>query len=389
MTDTRTNDPVAAAIALAPQIKAAKDEIQAQSTLPNSLVKAMAEANLFQLFVPRSIGGPETDPITAFLAVEELSKVDGSVGWCSFVASAISIYSAWLPADVGQEMVDQPLDIRAAGAFRPTADARPLDGGYLIGGRWNYVSGSDHANWLVLNCNIVGDNGPVFDSQGGPVTRVMIVPRSVAIVEKTWHTLGMRGTGSNDVEIEETFGPNEHTCLLYEAAATDGPLYEPRTVTATGWTPFAAMGLGIARGAMDTFVRLATSSGSTTSPTLIRDRTAVQTVVGETEAIISGARAYALDAVGEMWESASRGDLDPGPQILQARLAITHAVRESVRAVDMLFYAAGTNAIHESNDLEQYFRDIHTAGQHIAALHSNFEYGGQLLLGLPHGASGW
>jgi len=389
MTDTRTNDPLAAAIALAPQIKAAKDEIQAQSTLPNSLVKAMAEANLFQLFVPRSIGGPETDPITAFLAVEELSKVDGSVGWCSFVASAISIYSAWLPADVGQEMFDQPLDIRAAGSFRPTADARPLDGGYLIGGRWNYVSGSDHANWLVLNCNIIGDSGPVFDSQGGPVTRVMIVPRSVAMVEKTWHTLGMRGTGSNDVVIEETFVPNEHTCLLYEASATDGPLYEPRTVTATGWTPFAAMGLGIARGAMDTFVRLATSSGSTTSPTLIRDRTAVQTVVGETEAIISGARAYALDAVGEMWESASRGDLDPGPQILQARLAITHAVRESVRAVDMLFYAAGTNAIHESNDLEQYFRDIHTAGQHIAALHSNFEYGGQLLLGLPHGASGW
>ena len=389
MTDTRTDDPVAAAIALAPQIKAAKDEIQAQSTLPNSLVKAMAEANLFQLFVPRSIGGPETDPITAFLAVEELSKVDGSVGWCSFVASAISIYSAWLPADVGGEMFDQPLDIRAAGSFRPTADARPSDGGYLIGGRWNYVSGSDHANWLVLNCNIVGDSGPVFDSQGAPVTRVMIVPRSVAMVEKTWHTLGMRGTGSNDVVIEEAFVPNEHTCLLYEAAATDGPLYEPRTVTAIGWTPFAAMGLGIARGAMNTFVRLATSSGSTTSPTLIRDRTAVQTVVGETEAIISGARAYALDAVGEMWESASRGDLDPGPQILQARLAITHAVRESVRAVDMLFYAAGTNAIHESNDLEQYFRDIHTAGQHIAALHSNFEYGGQLLLGLPHGASGW
>ena len=218
---------------------------------------------------------------------------------------------------------------------------------------------------------------------------MMIVPRSVAMVEKTWHTLGMRGTGSNDVVIEEAFVPNEHTCLLYEAAATDGPLYEPRTVTATGWTPFAAMGLGIARGAMDTFVRLATSSGSTTSPTLMRDRTAVQTVVGETEAIISGARAYALDAVGAMWESACRGDLDPGPQVLQARLAITHAVRESVRAVDMLFYAAGTNAIHESNDLEQYFRDIHAAGQHIAALHSNFECGGQLLLGLPPGASGW
>jgi len=90
-----------------------------------------------------------------------------------------------------------------------------------------------------------------------------------------------------------------------------------------------------------------------------------------------------------VWDWACQRASDPGPQVLQARLAITHAMRESVRAVDMLFYAAGTNAIHECNDLELFFRDIHTAGQHIAALHSNFEYGGQALLGLTPDASGW
>ena len=90
-----------------------------------------------------------------------------------------------------------------------------------------------------------------------------------------------------------------------------------------------------------------------------------------------------------MCKGACRRDSDPGPQILQSRLAITHAIRESVRAVDMLFNAAGTNGIHDSNDLELCFRDIHTAGQHIAGLHSNFEYGGQIMMGLAHGASGW
>jgi len=387
--DTKTMDPVAAAEALGPRIKAARGDIQSRSTLPGSLVEDMAQANLFQLFVPRSIGGPETDPITAFRAVEELSKVDGSVGWCSFVATAISMYSAWMPPEVARKLFGQPLDIRAAGSFRPTADARLVDGGYLIGGRWNYVSGVDHANWLILNCNIVDDGGPVKDAEGGPVTRMMIVPRSAGVVEKTWSTLGMRGTGSNDVVIAEQFVPNEHTCLLYEPSATDGPHYNPRTVTATSWALVAANALGMARGAMDTFVRLAAGSGSTTAPALMRDRTPVQTTVGAAEAIISGARAYVLDAVGSMWDGACQGVSDPGPQVLQARLAITHAMRESVRAVDMLFYAAGTNAIHESNELELYFRDIHTAGQHIAGLHSNFEYGGQALLGLPPGASGW
>ncbi|HIK98723.1 MAG TPA: hypothetical protein EYG13_04140, partial [Dehalococcoidia bacterium] len=108
-------DPVAAAVALGPMIKAAREDIQSRSALPDSLVEDMAQANLFQLFVPRAIGGPETDPVIAFRAVEELSKVDGSVGWCSFVATAISMYSAWMPPKVAKELFGQPLDIRAAG----------------------------------------------------------------------------------------------------------------------------------------------------------------------------------------------------------------------------------------------------------------------------------
>ena len=92
-----------------------------------------------------------------------------------------------------------------------------------------------------------------------------------------------------------------------------------------------------------------------------------------------------LHTVGAMWDSACQGaSTSLGPRVLQATLAITHAIRESIRAVDMLFYAAGTNAIHERNDLELFFREIH-----IAALHSDFEYGGQALLRLRPGASGW
>jgi len=194
---------------------------------------------------------------------------------------------------------------------------------------------------------------------------------------------------SNDVIIEEAFVADEHTCLLYDPPTINGPLYDRRTVSAISWTLMAANALGMARGAMDTFVHLATSSGTTTTPVLMRDRTAVQTTVGEAEAIIGAARAYVLDSVGSMWEAACQAITDPGPRVLHTRLAITHAMRESVRAVDLLYYAAGTNAIHESNELELYFRDLHTAGQHIAGLHSNFEYGGQVLLGLPPGGSGW
>ena len=389
MGNTIAGDPVAAAKALEPQIRAARDEIQSQCQLPDSLAESMAKAGFFQLYAPRSIGGAETDPITAFNVVETLSTIDGSVGWCSFVASAISMYSAWVPAELGRKLFGNPLDVRAAGSFRPTADALIVDGGYKIGGRWNYVSGVDHANWLFLNCNIVNGAGPVKDDQGEPVTRMMIVPKDAGVIEKTWSTMGMRGTGSNDVVIEEEFVPEERTCLLYEPSATEGLHYNPRSVLMTSWVLVAGNALGMARGAMDLFVDMATSSGSNTTPVLLRDRATVQTTVGEAEAIISGARAYLLDSVGRLWKASEDRNPDLGPLVLQGRLAITHAIRESVRAVDMLFYAAGTNAIHQDNGLELFFRDIHTASHHISGLHSNFEYGGQILMGLPPAASSW
>ena len=88
----------------------------------------------------------------------------------------------------------------------------------------------------------------MFDAQGNPVTRMIIVPRSAAVIEKTWPTMGMRGTGSNDVIIQKQFMPKEHTFLLYDSAATVGPYYNPRLVTTISWPLISAMALGIARG---------------------------------------------------------------------------------------------------------------------------------------------
>ena len=161
----------------------------------------------------------------------------------------------------------------------------------------------------------------------------------------------------------------------------------PQTSILISWTLAAANALGMARGAMDVFMRLATTSGSTNSKTLLRDRSTVQTTVGECEAMVKGARSYVLDAVGAMWDSQVKKSPDLTEKAVPARLAITHAIRQSVRAVDMLFYAAGTNAIHRSIGLERFFRDLHVSGQHISGLHSNYEIGGQMLLGAVPSAS--
>ena len=167
------------------------------------------------------------------------------------------------------------------------------------------------------------------------------------------------------------------------------PLYNPRLVMVAAWTNTAANALGIARGAMDTFVELASHTGSTNSATPLRNRPLVQSRIAEAEAILGAARAYVLESVGAAWEAVCAQAPDPGAEIARARLAITHAMHEAVRAVDVVFHTAGTNAVYRKHPLERYFRDIHVAVQHAAGLPVHVESAGKALLGLRPMDLGW
>ena len=365
---------------LVPMIRANLDQIDSDCQLPSELAEIMSQKGLFSLYVPKCLGGPELDPITAFYVVEEISKVDGSTGWCSFNGTALSAAVSRITIEAAKELFGDPPEIRGSGSARSGGTAKVTAGGYLVNGRWNYLSGLDHAKCLFLNCDLVDDHGPVLSPDGSPVSRVAIVPVDAGTVHITWTTMGMRGTASNDAEFTDLFVPTSHTYVRTDPAVHDNPLYNPQTAILVSWTLAAANALGMARGAMDAFMRLA-GKGSTNSTMLLRDRSTVQTTVGECEAMIGGGRSYVLDAVGAMWESQVAKRPDLADKAVHARLAITHAIRQSVKAVDMLFYAAGTGAIHQSNGLERFFRDLHVSGQHISGLHSNFELGGQALLG--------
>ena len=226
------------------------------------------------------------------------------------------------------------------------------------------------------------DNGPVQNDDGSPRMQTVVLPVAKGEVLDTWTTLGMRGTASADAEFSEVFVPEHHTYTRGAPAHYDGPLYSPpQSSIVLGWTLSAANTLGMARGAMNTFVDLATDSGSTDSPTLLRDRQHIKIVVGECEAMIDSARRYVLDTVSAMWDAQVSGDPELAELSMRARLAITHGIRQSIEVADKLFNAAGTNAIHRSVGLERYFRDLHVHGQHISGLPLNFEYGGAMLMG--------
>ena len=386
-------DIVAAAIRLGPAVRAASDDAERTRQTPAPLADELARAGMYQMYLPRSMGGPETPPLTAFRVVEELSRADGSVGWCAMIATAMSLNASRLPADVGRELAGSPADYRAAGSARPGGPsggrAWEVPGGYRVNGRWNFASGIYNARWLYCTCVMMDGDTPRTTAAGAPLLRAVWVPRESVTIVDTWSVMGMCGTGSQDFTVDDIVVPAARSCLSDSPPQAKGPLYDRRAWYVTLWTPSAANALGIARGAIDSLTGIAATEASTLSTSLLRDRTMVQARIGEADAIVNAARAYVFDAVGRVWRGLCAGQSPSDQEIAQARLAIVHAMHESVRAVDKVFHAAGTNAIYNRLPLERAFRDIHVAVQHGAALPSYFEAAGQVLLGLRPGGPGW
>ena len=256
-------------------------------------------------------------------------------------------------------------------------------------GSYDFASGISHADWIYCPCFIMDGDDVAKNEAGAPEVRAMWIPADQAQVVDTWSVVGMRGTGSHDFIVEDVFVPESHTCFVGEAAQEKGPLYDRRMVVTSIFVMLAGTPLGIARGAINELIELATDRTTSGSSTLLRDRPAVQAKVGETEAILSSARAYVLSTAGAAWMAACDGKEDPSREIAGARLAVTYAIHEAVRAVDMVFHAAGTNAFYTKNSIERHFRDIHVVAQHNAAFLSTYEAAGKVFMGLRPTELGW
>lgn len=382
-------DPLATARALAPLVRELRDEGERLRHVPPAMSEALAQSGLLQMFLPRGLGGQELTPLAAFDAIEELSRADGSIGWCTMLASILTAFTGWLAPEVGRAMAGSPADLRMAGSIRPQGRARPVNGGYRIDGQWDFASGIHYARWLTCPCVIMDGDKPALTPTGAPRTRIMWVPATSATIVDTWDVIGLRGTGSHDFVVNDLFVAEPYSSSLAEPAKHPGPLYIPRMFFTWVWTVTVANAMGIARGALDTFAAIATSKASTSSTQLLRDRPRVQAQTAHAEAALQSARAYVRNTVGEVWARIERGESDLDAAILQARLAITHGMHEAARTVDIAFHAAGTNAVYRKNHLERYFRDIHVTLQHGAALHQHFEAAGQALLGRRPTDPGW
>jgi len=371
-----------AARALAPQIRALVDQIENERRLPLPLVKAMAAAGIFRMLIPRKLGGLEVDVITMVRVFEEVSRVDGSAGWCAMIGATGGVVSAYLREDIAREIYGSDPEVVTGGALAPNGKAITVDGGYRVSGRWPFNSGCQHCDWLMGTCIIFDNGAPRLSANGLPEARMMIFPTSQAEIIDTWSVSGLRGSGSHDIAVTDIFVPDGWAAsLITDRPYQPGPLYA-FPIFGLLASSVASVALGMTRGAIDTFVESVSTRVPTNSRRPLRERQIVQMQVAQAEALLRSARTFLYEIVGEVWDAVVAGDEISTSQRALLRLAATQATTNAAQAIDLMYHAAGTSAIWASSPLQRYFRDVHVLTQHAVVAAPLYEVIGRVFLGL-------
>jgi len=353
------------------------EETEQGRQLAPALLERLRESGLMLAGAPVEAGGLELAPGLALRCAEEIARGDASAGWCVSIATTASLLIGYLSTEAREELFCDRATI-AAGIFAPRGSGRPVEGGVLVDGRWPYCSGIRHAGVLFAGCFIA----PGGEAAQRPLPSVVAMPRSSLEVLDTWHTLGLRGTGSHDTLARELLVPLGHSFSLFDGPRVDRPLYR--------FPPFgyfalsvAAAALGNARGALDDFSALARDKVGQGSTRTLAERAPTQAAVGEAEAALRAAHLLFFDAIEAAWEAVQEPEPVPVELRRDLRLAATHAARTAADVVRALYDLAGGSAIYDGTPMQRRFRDAFTATAHFQVNAASFELAGRMLLDQP------
>jgi len=356
--------------AVAPVVRATADWSEANSRPADALVDALREANLFRLLAPAEMGGGALSPWEHGPVIEAMARIDGSAGWT--LALGQGLLGQLVPPALFRELFSDP-KLTMAGSLNPAhVRATPVEGGYRYSGRGTYVSGCTHASWMMA-AGVVWEDGAMTFADGAPVILAGVLPMRDCTIRETWNVLGMRGTGSHDVEFEDVFVRADLTFPLADALANLGAALAP-------------VSLGVARHALDAFVELATTKRPTGARDLLRDRTTAQAQLGEAEGLLQAARSFFYETVAEAEARRCAARAPTEAERVRLRLGSVMAAQLSAKAVDLVYEAAGLTSAANDCAIGRCWRDVHVIRQHITLATTRFEVVGRVGLGLPPGS---
>jgi alkylation response protein AidB-like acyl-CoA dehydrogenase len=373
-TATTAREVLDAVHRLAPAIAARAPETEAARRVPRDLLDGLVAAGAFRLLRPPSHGGLGADLPAAGDVCEALARADASVAWTVLIGSGSWIDLAGLPRAGFDELFAGAPDAITAGAFAPSGAIAADGDGYRVTGRWGFASGCEHADWIYGNC-IEGI------ADGAPMMRIAAFAPSQVVIEDTWTTTGLRGTGSHHFHVEGVHVPAERTHRpMADPPCVDAPIVRipPPALFALG---FASVALGIARGALDDVVALAAEKVPLLDHRPLATNPTFQHALATAETELAAARALVWECAELAWETA----VDAGEFTLHARARIRAAAAwatdRAAEVVRTAHRAGGGGAVYASSPLGRRLRDIDALAQHFLVRPDTLTTAGAILAG--------
>ena len=317
---------------------------------------------------------------------EAIARIDSAAAWCLQISSSISSFARWLPKGGAEEIFERGPDTIFAGGFFPPGPPVRVDGGWRVTSRTSFSSGCHRAQWFFVPILEVDDEKPLFDPKREDAPSIgAFVPRDEVDIIDTWHTVGMRGTFSADVNVDDVFVP-EHRVAYIDKDADRVPAYSGPLYGTMPWPAIhceATVSLGIAGAAIDELVDLAKRKTPAFSRIELKDREMAQHHAGKALALVDASRASLYESISTAYVESEREGRLAEATTLQCQLAACFAAEACAQAVDLVCEAAGTSSIRREHGFERHRRDIHVLTHHGSKAYGRYEDIGKMLFGLP------
>jgi 3-hydroxy-9,10-secoandrosta-1,3,5(10)-triene-9,17-dione monooxygenase len=362
-----TNTVLGAVRPLLPAIAEDAPRTDDAGRVPPRIIQQLRETSAFRMLQPTRWGGLEAPPAQFFEVVRAVAAACASTGW---VVSVMGVHPWQLALFDEQAQADvwgSGSDVLLSSSYAPIGDLSPTTGGYRLTGRWSFSSGCEYADWVLLGATSE-------DSEGRVRFVSVLVPMADATIRHVWDAMGLRGTASDDIVVEDVFVPVHRVLSNYDMVrlstpgqqVNDGPLYRLpfAAVFTTGVTaPVQGAAIGCYREYMK--VMRSRTRGSLGGGEFVDDpfgQVAIARAASEIDAGI-----LQMDRnLTEMYDLAVQGSALPMELRLRTRRDQVRATERSVEAVDILFRLAGGMSLGRGNPIERAWRDAHAAAAHVA-----------------------
>jgi len=381
-----TAEVVARAHALTPVLRERAAETERLRQLPEATVADIKRTGIHRVFQPKRFGGNESPFRAGVEILCAVSRGCASTAWVVVQNMTHNLMIAQWPDEAQQEVWGENPDVLVSGILIPgIGKARRVPGGYVLSGRWPFVSGVNVCEWAIFTAMVPNDAGVKEDVH-------FLIPRQQFEIIDTWHAVGLRGSSSNDVKVDEVFVPDHRTITVEDLKGgssspgsryNDGLIFRSPCYAVFGIF-IGAAGLGAAETTVQLYVEQTKKRVATMAGQAMAQYTTQQVKIAEALSCVETASMLLYSCADRATAILEAGRLPTAEERTQLRCHAAFAGKLATNGVNTIWEAGGGAMIYDANPISRGFRDVVSANRHTTQTwDNNASLHGRVSLGMP------